>query len=150
MNDIFAIRATRWDYLVVVSVVAAVLLGRGVGAQEQTLVSFGDPFNYFVGTEAPSDPQDDWRLPDFDDELWEQDAETAIGYGEAIIKTPLPSSAAGGYLTVYFRKTFNVTDPAVFTGLSIELQFDDGFIAYINGTEVVRFNMGDVGEEFTP
>ena len=67
---------------------------------------------------------------------------------EAIIKTPLPSSAAGNYLTVYFRKTLNVTDPAAFTSLSIELQFDDGFVAYINGTEVTRFNMGNVGEEF--
>ena len=148
MNNVFASRATRRDYLVVASVVAAVLLGRGLGAQEQALVSFGDPFNYFVGTEAPSDPQDDWRMPDFDDELWEQDAETPIGYGEAIIKTPIPSSAAGNYLTVYFRKTFNVPDPAAFTGLSIELQFDDGFVAYINGTEVTRFNMGNVGEEF--
>lgn len=42
--------------------------------------------------------------------------------------------------TAYWRLPFTVADPAALTGLSLRLRYDDGFVAYLNGTEVMRRN----------
>jgi hypothetical protein len=43
-----------------------------------------------------------------------------------------------GYLTVYMRKAFTVSDASTVTALSFVVDYDDGFVAFINGTEVAR------------
>lgn len=52
-------------------------------------------------------------------------------------------------VTYYFRKRFQVADPAAFTGLNLELLRDDGAVVYLNGVELMRNNMptGRVGFE---
>ncbi len=89
----------------------------------------------------------DWKHPQFDDSSWDAgqgliggrtttsisaaDANTVINIG------PLGS----GYPTVYFRKSFEVTDAADVTSLSLSIIRDDGVIVYLNGKEVFRENM---------
>jgi hypothetical protein len=36
---------------------------------------------------------------------------------------------------------FNVADPGAITSLILQMKYDDGFVAYLNGTEVVRANV---------
>jgi hypothetical protein len=48
---------------------------------------------------------------------------------------------AGGYSTVYLRKTFSVTNPGSITTLIFEGQFDDGIKVWINGTYVLGSNV---------
>ena len=52
----------------------------------------------------------------------------------------------GGYSSIYLRKTFNLVGASGVTNLFLNAQSDDGFIAWINGVEVLRYNMpaGDV------
>jgi hypothetical protein len=38
--------------------------------------------------------------------------------------------------SVYQRIEFNVADPAAFNSLLLEMQYEDGFVAYLNGTRV--------------
>jgi hypothetical protein len=38
------------------------------------------------------------------------------------------------------RNTFEVADPAAFNSLTLKMAYDDGFVAYLNGTEVARRN----------
>ena len=48
--------------------------------------------------------------------------------------------------SVYLRVPFQVDDLAAFNALNLDIQYDDGFVAYINGTEVARRNApGDEG-----
>jgi hypothetical protein len=47
----------------------------------------------------------------------------------------------GGYSSLFLRKTFNVTNPTQITGMELRSFSDDGFIAWINGVEVARYNM---------
>ena len=42
--------------------------------------------------------------------------------------------------SVYQRVEFNVDDPSVFAALSLEMQYDDGFAAYLNGRRVASSN----------
>jgi len=45
------------------------------------------------------------------------------------------------YITTYFRKTFTVSNPSQFNGLTLDLLRDDGAVIYVNGQEVARSNM---------
>jgi hypothetical protein len=47
----------------------------------------------------------------------------------------------GAYASLYARVTFNLEDPAALAGLFLHATYDDGFVAYLNGTEVARVNM---------
>ena len=46
-----------------------------------------------------------------------------------------------GYLTVYIRREFEVDDPASLKAFALQVDYDDGFIAFINGREVARANV---------
>lgn len=43
-----------------------------------------------------------------------------------------------GYTTVYLRKSMHVGDPASISSMIFTVDYDDGFVAFINGVEVAR------------
>ena len=57
-----------------------------------------------------------------------------------------------GRVTHYFRRWFNVNDPALLTGLVFQLQRDDGAVVYLNGEEIFRSNLpaGVIGHDTAP
>jgi hypothetical protein len=61
--------------------------------------------------------------------------ETSTGYGNLIHIAVPPAT-----LSSYVRTTFNVSDPSAVDRLKLRMRFDDGFVAYINGVEVIRVN----------
>ncbi|MEM7233691.1 MAG: hypothetical protein AAF517_16060, partial [Planctomycetota bacterium] len=124
----------------VCSAVFLLSLTSSVSAQN-TLIDFGDDWTFFRGLTAPSDPVDAWTLAGFDDAAWETGA-TGIGYGDDDDATVL-EDMQDGYLAVYFRKSFEIGDLGAVTNFILSIDYDDGFIAYVNGTEVSRANLGD-------
>ncbi len=54
----------------------------------------------------------------------------------AELSTTVPSGTTG----VYIRAPFTAAAPSSFAGLQLRAKIDDGFIAYLNGVEVARFN----------
>ncbi len=56
------------------------------------------------------------------------------------IRTDIQAAMKDNSPTAYWRLPFSVTDPATLTGLSVRLRYDDGFVAYLNGTEIARRN----------
>jgi hypothetical protein len=46
--------------------------------------------------------------------------------------------------TNYLRVPFSVADPGAVTSLLLKMKYDDGFVAYLNGTEVARRNAGGI------
>ena len=89
---------------------------------------------------APASLGTAWREVAYADTLW-PDGDGALGYGEEGIATVVPygSDAANKYATTYFRKSFTLPDaPAEVIRLTLEAQYDDGFVAYLNGAEVAR------------
>jgi hypothetical protein len=108
------------------------------GSGDVDLISDGAQWRYFKGTAEPS-PNDAWRQISFNDSGWLL-GYTAIGYNESFIVTNL-SDMPGGYTTVYLRKAFDVSDVNAVTNLSLQVQYDDGFNAWINGTFVAQDNV---------
>ncbi|MCB2220484.1 MAG: CotH kinase family protein [Bacteroidetes bacterium] len=99
----------------------------------EMLVEAGNLWNYFPGTE---EPPADWRDLLFDDTEWSQ-GPGGIGYGDgddATIIDPVGS--------LYMRQLFTVDDPAEIVGALLYIDYDDGFVAYLNGIEIARGNIG--------
>lgn len=67
---------------------------------------------------------------------WERGC-TGIGYGDNDDLTVL-RDMQNRYLTVYLTRLFEVPNPATLKSLELDVTFDDGFAAYLNGVEVAR------------
>jgi hypothetical protein len=58
-----------------------------------------------------------------------------------LIKTDVKSAMSGINASVYSRISFNCgVDPATFDSLSLQMKYDDGFVAYLNGTKIASRN----------
>jgi hypothetical protein len=103
---------------------------------EGRIIDIGDEWLYRKGTSAlPSA----WISVGFDDSTWLA-GNTGIGYGDDDEATIL-SDMQGNYATVYTRKVINYDGSFNINSLALEMDYDDGFVAYINGQEVARANM---------
>jgi len=60
--------------------------------------------------------------------------------GNTPFGTDIETQMRGVNATAYARLPFEVTDATAFDTLSLDIRYDDGFVAYINGTEVARRN----------
>ncbi len=79
---------------------------------------------------------------------WER-GRSGIGYGDDDDMTVL-ADMRGRYMTVYLTRTFDLADPAAVAGLSLDISYDDGFAAYLNGMEVARRNLAPNARNDTP
>lgn len=118
------------------------LAGIVARAQESALVRIGEPWRYFKGVREPSAPAGAWRLPEFDDAGWATGISGfSWGYGSEYDEpTRLPDYPLN-YWSLYVRKTFAVTNPAALHWLTLRIDYNDGFAAYLNGIEVARRNL---------
>src|SRR5262249_34137691 len=65
-----------------------------------------------------------------------------LGYGDPVTTTiNFGPDANNKYITYYFRRKFTVVDPSKYRNVLARIRRDDGVVAYINGTEVLRSNM---------
>ena len=115
-----------------------------VPAKGAVLIPSDSSWKFLKGfSEASSPDTAGWRRNGFNDSAWTT-APTPFWYGDA---QPNPgtllSDMRGGYSSVFLRRNFSVTNPKEISVMDLEVQSDDGFIAWINGVEVARFNMPD-------
>lgn len=99
----------------------------------ETSVYSDSIWNYLLGYEEPNP---DWRTLDFDDTSWEH-GPGGIGYGDDDDHTVIPQTTA-----LYMRISFNLMDTSKIEEAMLSIDYDDGFVAYINDTEIARFNIG--------
>jgi parallel beta-helix repeat protein len=109
----------------------------------EELVPRGATWKYFRGLAEPAGGSLDWTAPGFDDASWQTGA-AGFGYADGDDATVL-SDMNGGYSTLYLRRTFEVADPARIRSLDLSIDYDDGYIAFLNGKEIARANAGDPG-----
>jgi len=105
------------------------------------LVPTGSTWRYL---DDGSDQGTAWRQAGFDDSGWAS-GPAQLGYGDGDEATVV---SYGGdpynkHITTYFRHSFDVEDASLFEGLTLRVLRDDGAVAYLNGTEVIRTNMPD-------
>ncbi len=116
------------------------------GSNDVELIAVGAAWSYKKGTEEFSSPADDWTKVAFPATGWLA-GPTTIGYETAgdpniVLQTSL-TDMPNGYWSVAIRKTFSLTQAAIDStdSLVLGMSYDDGFVAYLNGAEVVRASM---------
>ena len=102
----------------------------------EQVVDDDDDWRYFVGT---SQADTNWRNPLFDDSSWPED-EGGFGFGDGDDNTVIPHCSS-----VFMRRHFNITNPSDVVKAILNIDYDDGFIAFLNGVEIARANMGPPG-----
>jgi len=102
-----------------------------------TIIDAGENWKYLVPT---SEPSPTWKSYSFAETGWKE-GNSGFGYGDGDDNTEIPS----GTVSVFIRKTFSVGDLENLKGAFLHMDYDDGFVAYINGTEVCRAGMGAAG-----
>ena len=86
-------------------------------------------------TDLPLGPE--WRTNLVDD--W-RSGPAPFGYGSGELTTTEYGSPDYKYITTHFRKTF-VRSGGTVTNLTLRLCFNDGLAVWLNGTEILRYNL---------
>jgi hypothetical protein len=112
--------------------------GRGYASNPTDVVGPTTTVRYLVPTNSSVDAT--WTNPAFNDSAWTA-GNASIGYETSgtdyasLIQTPIPA----GTTTAYIRIPFNVSSLNTYIS-SLQLKYDDGFVAYLNGTRIASAN----------
>ncbi len=129
-----------WDFRSSESLAPPRLVVEPIDLVAERLIAIGDEWSLFAATSAPPV---DWREPDFVAGAGWTPAATGIGYGDGDDTTVL-DGMQGSYPSVFCRRGFALRAPVV--RLALRIDYDDGFVAYLNGEEVARSaSMGTPG-----
>ena len=129
----------RW---IITAIISGVCMAFPIAAQQdtinhwETVVFASDTFHYFPGV---AEPPSDWYQLAFNDSSW-QAGPGGFGYADGDDATVL-----NPVLSVFIRKTFTITDTSVILWGVLHMDYDDGFVAYLNGHEIARANLGERG-----
>ncbi len=118
----------RWVWLALIVCVTLPAVGQTIDHWE-TMVYDSMKWRYWLGT---SDPGANWNSPAFNDGAW-QEGRGGIGYGDGDDRTNI-----NPVVSVFLRKKFTVTNRDQIEKAILHVDYDDGFIAYLNGVEIAR------------
>ncbi len=165
-QNILCIHALNWSFSNANFLMKADL--RIAGTPQVNLVNNTDSWKYLPGVVEPSGNLYDptliyasklsvpWAKYTFDDTTWTQ-GPGPLGVGVAGVGSTV-AGVIGTNTSFYARAVFNVTAGQIADNLPMTLlvDWDDGYVGYINGVEVARANLGgpnagnNVPNTFTP
>lgn len=102
----------------------------------ETAVMESDTWQYIVPS---SEPPASWKLAGFTNGLWSTGT-GGIGLGDSDDNTILPN----GTSRVYLRHEFSVSDTSLISAAAFHIDYDDGYIAFLNGIPIARSNVPSV------
>ncbi|MES1226348.1 MAG: lamin tail domain-containing protein, partial [Bacteroidota bacterium] len=80
-----------------------------------------------------------WRNLSFNDAIWNR-GKGGFGFGDGD-----DSTVVSNIKTIYIRKKITISDTSQVIKAIFNIDYDDGFAAYLNGVEIARSNLGTVG-----
>ncbi len=102
----------------------------------ETVITKGDQWEYAVGSSTiPAD----WNTIDFDDSGW-LSGPSGFGYSDSDDATVISNK-----ISIYIRKNFVIEDTSAVVKALLHMDYDDAFVAYLNGHEIARSNIGTSG-----
>ena len=101
-------------------------------AQWETIIDKGENWKYLIPL---SEPDPTWKSIGFNDATWSV-GPSGFGFADNDDATIIPMNTS-----VFIRKTFTITDKSDISDAFLHMDYDDGFVAYLNGTEIARAAM---------
>jgi hypothetical protein len=117
-------------------------------AEDRVLVQFESEMRYLANSADPGGTlMQDWKNEGFSDTAWTAGRygvgyETAPPGASALIKSPVTA----GTFSVLTRARFDITDVTQVKSLLFGADYDDGYVAYLNGAEVARSSTMPAGD----
>ena len=99
----------------------------------ETIIEVGDEWKYLIPV---SEPASSWKDAGFNDTDWLA-GKSGFGYGDGDDSTIIETS-----MSVFIRKSIFITNKNDILQAYLHMDFDDGFVAYLNGVEIARSNIG--------
>jgi len=106
---------------------------RGQLTFPRTLINQGDTFRYITPN---SSVPNIWTGVNYNVNSW-LEGSSGFGYNDGDDSTNI----SNGTISVFLRKDFTVSNIDDIVSLILDVDYDDGFVAYINGVEVARANI---------
>ena len=102
----------------------------------------GDTWKYQIDSAAYNPA---WVLPGYNDASW-LSGPAGFGIGNdfldlSLINTTIDTAGVGRIKSIFIRKTLFIADTSSISFGVLFNRFDDGFVSYVNGVEVERFNI---------
>jgi hypothetical protein len=97
----------------------------------EAIVRADNIWRYWSGQTPPTN-YGQWNQPGYDDNAWNS-GPGGFGYGDNDDNTVIAPTAS-----ILLRKEFEIADAGDLTHLLFHADYDDGFIAYLNGVEIMR------------
>jgi hypothetical protein len=107
------------------------------GAHWETALNASDIWKYQANYSVPADTN--WRNLSFNANAWSSGA-GGIGYNDNDDATVISTC-----ISVYMRKIFAIADTSKISEALLNMDYDDAFVAYLNGVEIARSNVGAAG-----
>ncbi len=104
----------------------------------ETIVNDNNNWSYKVPNSTTSST---WIFPSYDASSWSI-GPGGFGFGDNDDNTTLPTNS----VSVYSRITFTISNLSELVGLVLNVDYDDGFIAYLNGVEIARNGLTGSGQ----
>ena len=103
----------------------------------ETAIFASDDWKFII---PDAEPSSNWNAIDFDDSSWSL-SQGGFGYGDDDDGTIIDPS-----ISVFLRKKFMISDLSKLSCAILNADFDDGYVAYLNGTEISRsYNLSEPG-----
>ncbi len=93
-------------------------------------------WKYIVGSAAVDT---NWRNTSYSDGAWSSGT-GGVGFGDSDDGTSIAVTTS-----VFMRKSFSIADTSQILKAVFMMDYDDGFVAYLNGVEIARANLGIIG-----
>ena len=118
----------------------ALVIGSPQG-QAVTLFEYEASWKLWRGKRPPTKPDYlEWTKVNYDTSEWEI-VDTPVFFGEKVETGTELTDMKNKYNSFFLRRKFDCPNPENITSAILRAKADDGFVAYINGTEVVRYNV---------
>ena len=98
----------------------------------ESLVKANNVWKYWSGNNPPPADYGNWNQLGYNDQNWSS-GQGSIGYGDNDDNTTIAAAPS-----ILMRREFVVADVDDITHLMFHADYDDGFIAYLNGVEIMR------------
>jgi hypothetical protein len=105
----------------------------------EMIVQEDHTWSYFLGSLSPPST---WAELDFDDNAWSE-GQGGFGYGDNDDNTFISNTRA-----LYIRHSFTIFDITKVEQAILDIDYDDSFVAYINGVEIARANISGTPPSF--
>ncbi|HCE56805.1 MAG TPA: hypothetical protein DER09_03155, partial [Prolixibacteraceae bacterium] len=95
----------------------------------ESIVTETDEFKYYLPV---TEPTEDWKVLNFNDQGWTS-GKGGFGYADNDDNTVVKVTKS-----MFLRRTFNLPDSVNIFNLILDIDYDDAFVAYLNGAEIGR------------